>query len=53
MLEKKRELGLEIEDHFDSNNLNKTRLIITTHKRWMKEEEYQTDLGVRKYIRYP
>ena len=49
MLEKKRELGLEIEDHFDSNDLNNTRLIITTHTRWMKEEEYQTDLGVRKY----
>ena len=49
MLEKKRELGLEIEDHFDSIDLNNTRLIITTHKRWMKEEEYQTDLGVRKY----
>ena len=49
MLEKKRELGLEIEDHFDPKDLNNSRLIITTHTRWMKEEEYQTDLGVRKY----
>ena len=49
MLEKKRELGLEIEDHFDPEDLNNSRLIITTHTRWMKEEEYQTDLGVRKY----
>ena len=47
MLEKKRELGLEIEDHYDPEDLNNSRLIITTHKRWMKE---WTDDFLRFYI---
>ena len=48
-MEKKKEHGLEIHDHFDSMDLHKSRLIITTHSRWKKEYKDEVDLGVRKY----
>ena len=49
LLEKKKELGLEIYDHFDAQDLFSSRLIITTHSRWKKEYDDEVDLGVRKY----
>ena len=49
LMEKKKEHGLEIHDHFDSMDLHKSRLIITTHSRWKKEYEDEKDFGVRKY----
>ena len=49
LLEKKKELGLEIYDHFDAQDLFSSRLIITTHSRWKKEYDDEVDLGVRYY----
>ena len=49
LLEKKKEHGLEIHDHFDAQDLFSSRLIITTHSRWKKEYDDEVDLGVRKY----
>ena len=48
LLEKKKEHGLEIHDHFDANDLFSSRLIITTHSRWKKEFDDEVDIGVRK-----